>query len=128
MDVRPESDGVVAMQSSPGYGFKIFVQDGRPGVAVICKTWIASRSVIDGPDSILNQWTKLEAEIDYNRLAFYIDGELVEEMALPLPFKAKTKAPLIIGAGGKNKVSEEVPNNNLKGQIRGLKVQRIQPI
>jgi N-acetylglucosamine-6-sulfatase len=127
VDLRAESDGVIATQSSPGYGFKLFVQDGRPGVAVICKTWIASRSTLDGPDSILNKWTTLEAEIDYNRLSFWVDGELVETMALPLPFKAKTYAPLIIGAGGKNKVSEAVPNNNLRGQIRSLQIQRIQP-
>jgi N-acetylglucosamine-6-sulfatase len=127
VDLRAESDGVIAMQSSPGYGFKLFVQDGRPGVAVICKTWIASRSTLDGPDSILNKWTTLEAEIDYNRLSFWVDGELVETMALPLPFKAKTYAPLIIGAGGRNKVSEAVPNNNLRGQIRSLQIQRIQP-
>jgi N-acetylglucosamine-6-sulfatase len=127
VDVRPESDGVIATQSSPGYGFKLFVQDGRPGVAVICKTWIASRTTIDGPTSILNQWTLLEVEIDYNRVTFWIDGELVDTMALPLPFKAKTKSPLIVGAGGKNKVSDAVPNNNFKGQIRSVTVQRAQP-
>jgi N-acetylglucosamine-6-sulfatase len=124
VDVKAETDGVVATQSSPGYGFKIFVEDGRPGVAVLCKTWIPSRTVIDGPESILNQWTKLEAQIDYNRLSFWIDGELVDTIALPLPFKGQAKAPLIIGAGGANKVSEEVPNNNLKGHIRRVLVKR----
>jgi N-acetylglucosamine-6-sulfatase len=127
VDVRPESDGVIATQSSPGYGFKLFVQDGRPGVSVICKTWIASRTTIDAPNSILNQWSTLEAEIDYNRVTFWVDGELIESMALPLPFKAKTKAPLIIGKGGSNKVSDAVPNNALKGLIRRVSVVRNAP-
>lgn len=127
VDVRAESDGVIATQSSPGYGFKLFLQDGRPGISVVCKTWIRSRTTIDGPKAILGNWTTLEAEIDYNRLTFWIDGELIESMALPLPFKAKTKAPLIIGSGGPNKVSEDLPNNNLKGQIRSLKIERNQP-
>ena len=127
VDVRAESDGVVAIQSSPGYGFKLFVQDGRPGVAVLCKTWIPSRTIIDGPESILNHWKTLEAEIDYNRVTFWIDGELVDTMALPLPFKAKTKAPLFIGAGAMNKVSDAVPNNHLKGQIRSVRIERRQP-
>jgi hypothetical protein len=105
----------------------MFVQDGRPGVSVICKTWIASRTTIDAPESILNQWTELELLIDYNRVGFWVDGQLVDSMALPLPFKAKAKAPLLIGAGSQNKVSDKVPNNNFKGQIRSLKIERNQP-
>ena len=128
IDVNVESDGVIATQSSPGYGYKIFVQDGRPGVAVLTKTWIASRTTIDGPDSIIGKWTKLEAEIDYNRVTFWVDGEVVDSCGLPLPFKAKTKSPLIIGAGGKHKVSDAVPNNNFKGQIRSLAIQRPKPL
>jgi|TARA_B110000977_G_scaffold6428_1_gene8988 N-acetylglucosamine-6-sulfatase len=127
VDLKAQSDGVVATQSSPGYGFKLFVQDGRPGVSVICKTWIASRTTIDAPNSILNQWSTLEAEIDYNRVTFWVDGELIESMALPLPFKAKTKAPLIIGKGGPNKVSDAVPNNALRGLIRRVSVERNAP-
>jgi len=127
VDVYANSDGVIATQSSPGYGFKIFVQDGRPGISVICKTWVANRTTIDGPDSILNQWTKLEAEIDYNRLRFWVDGELVDVMTLPLPFKAKTRSPLIIGAGGKNTVSDKVPNNHFKGKMRSFTIARHQP-
>jgi len=129
VEVKPEKkDGVVAVQSSPGYGFKIFVQDGRPGVAVLTKTWIPSRTVIDAPASILNTWARLDVEIDYNRLRFYVDGQLVDSKALPLPFKATTKAPLMIGAGGKNSVTDDTPNNNLKGQIRNLKIERYQPL
>jgi len=127
VEVKSESDGVIATQSTPGYGFKLFVQDGRPGVSVICKTWVASRTTIDAPESILNQWSKLELLIDYNRVGFWVDGELVDSMTLPLPFKAKAKAPLLIGAGGQKKVSEKVPNNNFKGQIRSLKIERNQP-
>lgn len=124
LNLRAESDGVIATQATPGYGFKIFVEDGRPGIAVMCKTWVASRSIIDGKQSILDEWTELEALIDYNRLSFWVNGELVERLALPLPFKAKAKAPLIIGAGSANKVSEDVPNNRFKGEIRSLLVKR----
>ncbi|MEO0510968.1 MAG: sulfatase-like hydrolase/transferase [Verrucomicrobiota bacterium] len=125
VDLRPEEgNGVVAAQSSPGYGFKLFIEDGRPGIAVLCKTWIRSRTIIDGPEVEMGQWVKLEAEIDYNRVSFWMNGELIDTMTLPLPFKAKTKAPLLVGAGGSNKVSDEVPNNYFKGQIRGLTVRR----
>lgn len=127
VNVNAEQDGVIATQSSPGYGFKIFIQDGRPGVSVICKTWIANRTTIDGPDSVLGKWTDLQAEIDYNKLRFWVDGELVNSMDLPLPFKAKTKSPLIIGAGSQNKVHAKVPNNNFEGSIRSVVVERVAP-
>lgn len=123
-EVNVKQDGVIAVQSSPDYGFKLFVQDGRPGFSVICKTWIASRTTIDASDSVLNRWTRLEAVIDYNRVSFRVDGELVDSMALPLPFKAKTNAPLIIGAGSRNTVSHKVPNNGFTGQLRHLRVER----
>jgi hypothetical protein len=122
--LKAESDGVIATQATPAYGFKIFVEDGRPGIAVICKTWVASRSIIDGKQSILDEWTELEALIDYNRLSFWVNDTLVESLALPLPFKAKAKAPLIIGAGSANKVSEDVPNKGFKGEIRSVVIQR----
>jgi hypothetical protein len=127
VEVKAESDGVVATQSSPGYGFKLFIQDGRPGVSVICKTWIASRTTLDAHDSILNRWSTLEAEIDYNRVTFWLDGKLIESKGLPLPFKGQTKAPLLIGKGGPNVVSDSVPNNALKGQIRHLSIERNAP-
>lgn len=127
VDVNVESDGVIATQSSPGYGFKLFVQDGRPGISVICKTWVANRTTIDGPESILDTWTKLEAEIDYNRLRFWVDGELIDVMTLPLPFKAKTNAPLIIGAGGKHRVNDKVPHNPFKGVLRSFRIERHPP-
>ncbi len=127
VDVNAGSDGVIATQSSPGYGFKLFVQDGRPGISVICKTWVANRTTIDGPESILDTWTKLEAEIDYNRLRFWVDGELIDVMMLPLPFKAKTNAPLIVGAGGKHRVNDKVPHNPFKGVLRSFRIERHPP-
>lgn len=127
VEVKTESDGVIASQSTPGYGFKLFVEDGRPGIAVICKTWIASRTILDAPQAILGKWTVLEARIDYNRLDFWVDGQLVERIALPLPFKGKVQAPLIIGGSGPNKVSENVPNQGFKGRISRLVVARVLP-
>jgi N-acetylglucosamine-6-sulfatase len=127
VEVKVEADGVIATQSSPSYGFKLFVQDGRPGISVICKTWIASRTTIDAPKSIHGKWTQLEAEIDYNKVRFWVDGKLIETLDLPLPFKAKTKSPLIIGAGSQNKVYEKLPNKGFKGSIRALSVERISP-
>jgi hypothetical protein len=52
---------------------------------------------------------------------------LIETLDLPLPFKAKTKSPLIIGAGSQNKVYEKLPNKGFKGSIRALSVERISP-
>ncbi|VGO13099.1 Arylsulfatase [Pontiella desulfatans] len=124
MDVKPESDGVIASQSSPAYGFKIFVQDGRPGIAVLCKTWIALRTVIDTPESVIGKWTNIQASIDYNRVIFKVDGKLIESCPLPQPFKGRTGQPLIIGGAGKNKVSEDVPHNPFQGEIKGLTIQR----
>lgn len=124
VEVKADADGVIASQSTPGYGFKLFVQDGRPGIAVICKTWIASRTILDAPQSILGKWTSLQARIDYNRLNFWVDGQLVERIPLPLPFKGKAKAPLIIGGSGPNKVSDKVPHHGFKGIIRTLIIER----
>lgn len=125
VDVKVSSDGIIATQASPGYGFSLFVQDGRPGISVKCKTWIASHSTIDAPQLIFDEWTRLEAEIDYNRLSFWVDGELVETMALPLPFKAKTKAPLLVGKVGKNIVEESIPSEGFSGFIRRLSIERL---
>jgi len=124
LEVKPESDGVIASQSSPAYGFKIFVQDGRPGIAILCKTWINSITIIDAPDSALGKWTSLQASIDYNRVIFKVDGKVIESRPLPQPFKNRTNKPLIIGGAGQNPVSDDVPNNPFKGQIRKLTIQR----
>lgn len=124
IEVKPESNGVIASQSSPDYGFKIFVQGGRPGIAVICKTWIALRTIIDAPESALGKWTHIQASIDYNRVTFKVDGKLVESRPLPQPFKGRTHKPLIIGGAAANPVSEDVPHNRFRGEIRKLTVQR----
>ncbi|MEX0324568.1 MAG: sulfatase-like hydrolase/transferase [Puniceicoccaceae bacterium] len=124
--VKPESDGVIAVQSTPGYGFKIFVQDGRPGVAVHCKTWIDTTTTIDGPDSILGQWTHLQVLIDYNRLTFLVDGIVAESISLPLPFKGSPKVPLIIGGTGKHPVVAGIPDEPFAGSIRRFTLQRDQ--
>jgi N-acetylglucosamine-6-sulfatase len=122
--VRPESDGVIAVQSTPGYGFKIFVQDGRPGVSVHCKTWIDTTTTIDGPDSILGNWAHLEVLIDYNRLVFIVDGIVAESVSLPLPFKGSPKTPLVIGSTGTHPVAEGIPDNPFRGEIRRFTLQR----
>lgn len=124
LDVKAASDGVIASQASPGYGFKIFVQDGRPGIAVLCKTWVALHTVIDGPESILGKWTRIQTSIDYNRVTFKVDGKTVESRPLPQPFKIRTQKPLIIGGAGPNPVAEGVPHNPFKGEIRKLTIQR----
>lgn len=122
--VRPESDGVIAVQSTPGYGFKIFVQDGRPGVAVHCKTWIDSTTTIDAPDSILGDWAHLQVLIDYNRLVLMVDGIVAQSVALPLPFKGSPKTPLIIGSNGTHPVVGGIPDNPFRGEIRRFTLQR----
>lgn len=127
IEVNPESDGIIVSQAGPGYGFSIFVQDGRPGVSTVCKTWKASRTTIDGPESILGKWTRLQAVIDYNRLTFSIDGSVIDSIALPQPFKGRTQNPLVIGGSGPNVVSPNVPNKPFKGEIRKLTIQRNQP-
>ncbi len=124
IEAKPESDGVIASQSSPNYGFTVFVQDGRPGIAVLCKTWVALHTVIDGPESILGKWTRIQASIDYNRVIFKVDGKTVESRPLPQPFKDRTQKPLIIGGAGPNPVAEGVPDNRFKGEIRTLTIQR----
>jgi len=124
IDVMPKSDGVIVSQASPGYGFKIFVEDERPGIAVCYKTWIALHTVIDAPDSAIGKWTNIQASIDYNRVILKVDGKLVESRPLPQPFKGRTYKPLIIGGAGPNPVSPNVPNHPFKGEIRKLTIQR----
>jgi N-acetylglucosamine-6-sulfatase len=122
--VLPESDGVIAVQSTPGYGFKIFVQDGRPGVSVHCKTWIDTSTTIDGPESIIGKWTYLQVLIDYNRLTFLVDGIVAESVSLPLPFKGSPKTPLVIGGKGSHPVVDGVPDEPFAGAIRRFTLQR----
>ncbi len=124
INVKADEDGVIASHSGPKSGYKIFVQDGRPGIAVVCRTWIATRTTIDAPESILGKWTQLKAVIDYNRLIFSVDGEVVDSVPLPQPFKYATGRPLIIGAGGAQAVNPKVPHNPLVGAVKAVVVKR----
>lgn len=126
VEVKPESDGVIAVQSTPGYGYKVFVQDGRPGVSVHCKTWIDTTTTLDGPESILGKWTRLQAKIDYNELTFLVDGKVVDNISLPLPFKGSPKSPLLIGAPGPHPVTEGLPDHAFRGELRQFLLQRDQ--
>lgn len=124
--LKAETDGVIAVQSTPGYGFKLFVQDGRPGVTVLCKTWIDTSTTIDGPASILGKWTNLQVLIDYNWLTFLVDGIVAESISLPMPFKGSPKAPLVIGGKGSHPVIEGIPDQPFAGSIRRFTLQRDQ--
>ena len=124
LEVKPDADGVIATQASSSYGFKLFVQDGRPGLAVQCKAWTDTTTVIDGPNSVLGKWTELEALIDYNRIALVIDGRLAESVSLPQPFKISPRSPLIIGNIGPNPDVAGVPNQPFGGYIRRLTLSR----
>lgn len=122
--VRPESDGVVLSQAGPRYGYKLFLQNGRPGVSTVCRTWKASRTTIDAPDPVGGEWVSLRAVIDYNRLQFFVDGRLVDSVPLPQPFKGYTTAPLVIGDGSENPVTPSTPNGPFRGSLRAVKVVR----
>lgn len=122
--VKAEKDGVVAAQSTPGYGYKLFFQDGRPGVSVHCKTWIDTSTTIDGPAFMLGQWVQLEAEIDYNRLTFFIDGDQVESVSLPLPFKGSPKTPLMIGAPSGHPVAPGLTDKPFAGMVKTFQLRR----
>ena len=122
--VKPESDGVILMQSGKRNGYKLFVQDGRPGIALLCKTWIAINTTIDAPDSIIGKWTRLTASVDYNRLTFWVNGKLVESRALPQPFKGRTNAPVLVGTVGEHKVSDKVPHQGFEGYIKQMVLRR----
>lgn len=124
LEVNPEADGVIMTQAANNYGFKIFVQDGRPGLAVQCRTWVNTTTVIDGPVSVLGKWTEIEALIDYNRIALVIDGRVAETVSLPQPFKGSPRNPLIIGNTGNQAVAEGVPDEAFTGSIRRLTLSR----
>ena len=124
IDVRPDSDGVIAAQSTSGYGYKVFVQDGRVGVAVHCNTWIDTTTVIDAPMPRLGEWTHVEVLIDYNQLKLFLDGEIVERVSLPLPFKGTPKTPLVVGNIAAHPVVAGVPDVPFKGSIRHFSLAR----
>ena len=124
IELNAESDGVVATQAGPKYGYKIYIENGQPGITVLCHTWVDSRTTIDAPDSILGKWSTIQAQIDYNRVKFVVDGKLIESRPLPQPFKGDSRSPLIIGAAGPHPVYDAVPNNPLKGTVRRVILQR----
>jgi hypothetical protein len=115
---------LIAVQSTPAYGFKVFVQDGRPGVSVLTRTWIATSTTIDGPESILGKWTHLQVQIDYNWLTFLVDGVAVERVSLPMPFRGSPRSPLLIGSNGPHPVIEGIPDHPFTGAIRRFTLQR----
>lgn len=124
IEVNAETDGIIAVQSAPAFGFKIFVQDGRPGVAVHCQSWIDTTTVIDAPALVLGKWTRLRAMIDYNRLVFWVDDQEVESVSLPLPFKGSPKTPLVIGAKGSHPAVAGLPDGPFAGSIRRITLAR----
>ncbi len=124
LQVKPDTDGVVMMQAGKNFGYKIFVQDGRPGFAVQAKTWVDTTTVIDGPESILGKWTELEALIDFNRIALLVDGRVVETVSLPQPFKGSPRNPLIIGNAGETTVVVGVPKHGFAGSLRRVTLTR----
>lgn len=124
LQVKPDSDGVIVTQTGKNIGFKLFVQDGRPGLAVQVKTWVDTTTVIDGPESVLGKWTEVEALIDFNRIALVIDGRVVETVSLPQPYRGAIRAPLVIGDVGENRVVASVPHDAFAGSIRRLTLSR----
>lgn len=124
ISLKPESDGVVASQSNGKYGYKVFIQDGRPGVSVRCTTWIATTTTIDAPQLVLGEWTHLQVLIDYNRLTFLVNGVVAETLPMPMPLKVSPKAPLVIGASDGSIVAESVSMEPIKAEIRRVTVQR----
>jgi N-acetylglucosamine-6-sulfatase len=124
VSVKPETDGVIAVQSTKGYGFKIFIEDGRPGVAVHCKTWVDTTTTLDAPDSIIGEWTDLGVLIDYNRLSLTVNGKEVESISLPLPFKGSPKTPLVIGAAGSHPVVKGLTDEAFAGEISRFTLKR----
>lgn len=124
VQVRPDADGVVVTQTGKNIGFKLFVQDGRPGLAVQAKTWVDTTTVIDAPESVLGKWTDIEALIDYNRIALVIDGRVVETVSLPQPYRGAIRAPLIIGGVADNPVVDGVPDKPFAGAIRRVVLSR----
>jgi N-acetylglucosamine-6-sulfatase len=124
LTVNPKTDGVIAVQSTADYGYKVFIQDGRPGVAVHCKSWVDTTTVVDGPASILGKWTDLRVLIDYNRLVLVVDGVVAESVSLPLPFSGSPKTPLLIGKNGDHAVVAGVPDKPFAGSIKRFTIQR----
>ncbi len=124
MQVNPATDGVLATQGGRNYGFKLFVQDGRPGLAVQCKTWVDTTTVIDAPESVIGKWTELEALIDYNRIALVVDGRVVETVSLPQPYKGMLRVPFVIGNTGNTPVAAGVPDSAFAGGIRRVTLTR----
>ena len=90
----------------------------------MCRTWIATRTTIDASTNIIGAWSTLRAVIDYNRLSLYLNDECVDSVALPQPFKAPVKRPLVLGAGAAQIVNKTVPNYAFKGAIKRVQIIR----
>jgi hypothetical protein len=124
INCKVDGDGILISQSGKGYGYCLFVQDGRPGVSTKCRTWITSHTTIDGDHSVIGSWVKIKAMIHYNRLKLFVDDELVDDVYLPLPFKGKTKSKIFVGKSAQHTVLDRLPNQPFKGQIRSLEIVR----
>lgn len=124
IECKVDSDGVLLSQSGKGYGYCMFVQDGRPGVSTKCHTWITSHTTIDADESIMGKWVKLKAVIHYNRLRFFLDGELIDDVYLPLPFKGKTLSKIFVGKPARFTVLNRLPERPFKGMVRSIEISR----
>lgn len=116
--IKAEADGVIASQSNPEAGWKLFIQDGKPGVTVFRKTWIGSHSTLDGKERIMGRWAHLRVILDWNRFRLEVDGELAAEMALPMAYETESPSSLIVGASAEPDVFVETPTNRFVGKMR----------
>ncbi len=122
LECKAEEDGVIINQSGEGYGYCIFIEDGRPGVSTKCRG--VSFTTLDAKKSICGKWAKIKVLIHYNRLKFLVDDELVEDIYLPLPFKDKTNADVLVGEAAKMPVLERLPSSSFVGDIRSIVMSR----
>jgi hypothetical protein len=75
----------------------------------------------------LGKWTRLQVSIDYNHLQLKVDGKVVEQVSLPLPFKGSPKTPLVLGNKGRHPVAKGIPDHALAGSIRYYRLTRGNP-
>ena len=121
---QADSDGALLSQSGDGGGLAIFVEEQRPVVTLRISSWVTITTTIDGPTLSPGSWTNVRVCVDYNQLSMAVNGEPVETVALPLPFKKPTKGALVLGGPSDTPASKDCLSEPFTGRVRYLQVRR----
>lgn len=126
--VRPDQDGVLAVQCAKKGGWVLYIDKGCPGVAV--RSHNAQRiQFVDAPEPPVGEWVHIVAQIQnyHNRIKLWVNGEQVKDefMMWPLNTTSKRIGDITLGADPHGKIDPiEISPKKYAGDMQFFRIHR----